>query len=218
MLCLFIPDKDEAPKSVEPNSEVSMEIESTKITEKGKEAKITSKDTNEKPVETEITKSTESIMPDGQSEDAGNMLPESKASETSEYQAGKQPAVGKSVELDEKCQADKSPADEVPECKDTTLPASQNKSPEADKPPASEVDKQPECEDNKPPKACEEKSSDVRIVGDGIGALSLLMDYESPVSSPVSSPAREMDCEDNTEITPGKLEGVFIILHVVVYV
>lgn len=188
----------EATESVEQNSEIPMEIESAKISEEGNEAMITSKDANEMLVKTEIQNSSESVTLDVQSEDAGNILPESKASETPECQAGKEPEVGKSVE---------SPEDEKgPGCKDNILPANQNISAicEADKPPESEVDKQPECDDNKPPKskACEEKSSDVRLVGDHIGALSLLMDYESPVSSPMPSPVREI--EDDTEISPGK--------------
>jgi hypothetical protein len=200
----------EATESVEQNSEIPMEIESAKISEEGNEAMITSKDANEMLVKTEIQNSSENVTLDVQSEDAGNILPESKASETPECQAGKEPEVGKSVELEQECQADKSPEDEKgPGCKDNILPASQNISAicEADKPPESEVDKQPDCDDNKvikPPKskACEEKSSDVRLVGDDIGALSLLMDYESPVSSPMPSPVREI--EDDTEISPGK--------------
>ena len=209
--------KLEETNSLEQNPELPMEIENVKMAEKKTEATITNEDTNKQCVKTETDKESDNkfvkTKTDKESDimfvktetdkESENMLP---ASKTIQGQVVIPPEVGQSVELSQNCQDDKSAKEEkVPLSKDNMVPSSQNQSItcEYDKPAASGVNKQSENEDDNIAQTCEDTSSFVRIAEDGIGALSLLMDYESPVSSPVSSPVRETLCD---EITPGRSE------------
>lgn len=169
--------------------ELPMEIESLKIAEKEPEEETARGETDDKHFKTETDKESENILPVNKTIQDQHVVPAE---------------VDKSVELKSNCQDDKSVEEEkVPE-DDIVAPSSENQSILGDKSAENDVNKQFKSEDDKIPEACEETSSFVRIAEDGIGALSLLMDYESPVSSPVSSPVRKMTC---SEITPGRYES-----------
>lgn len=58
----------------------------------------------------------------------------------------------------------------------------------------------------------ENENENATVVNGDIGALSLLMDYESPVSSPAPSLVEAMDCEESCEKTLGMHLGLFILV------
>ena len=197
---LFIPGKVEESQSQDQNLGVGpMETESAKESEKEPEVKTTCKDTNEE-VSDETT--------DKLSENTEDTLPECKPKEMSEVKVEKTNEGEKSLDSNRQSEDNKSFLEQkLSECKSNELSSSNDKPStlENDQKSSNETSQPLQCEEKESSKSASfvETNCDVTIAGTGIGALSLLMDYQSPVSSPAASPVKEMEFEESVDLTLG---------------